>query len=98
MMYPFVVIGAFLYGHFKVNGTGAIHSVKSSKIPILILHGKGDLFVPYQMAEEIYNSAAGKRELYICEKADHGMSYMTDPKKYETVVIDFITSCLNDEI
>ena len=98
IMYPFVVVGAFLFGHFKINGTGAVNSVKTAKTPILILHGKGDLFVPCEMAEEIYDTATGKKELYICENADHGMSYMTDPQKYETVVTDFITSCLQNEI
>ena len=95
-IFPFVTIGAYLFGHFKIRGSGAVTSVKSTDVPILILHGAEDGFVPYQMAEEIYKAAGGYRELYRCEGADHGMSYMTDPKTYESRVKSFITKCLNE--
>ena len=75
------------------NGVGAVQSVKNARVPILILHGENDGFVPCSMAEEIYNSCNGGRYLYTFKGADHGMSYMTDPEKYERATIDFIDRC-----
>ncbi|MBO5312555.1 MAG: alpha/beta hydrolase [Clostridia bacterium] len=92
-IYPAVTLGAIIYGHFNPNGVGAVQSVKNARVPILILHGENDGFVPCSMAEEIYNSCNGGRYLYTFKGADHGMSYMTDPEKYERATIDFIDRC-----
>lgn len=35
----------------------AYKRIKKLKIPILIVHGKGDLFIPYSMGQELYNNA-----------------------------------------
>ena len=75
---------------------GAVKSVKNSRVPILILHGKKDSFVPYEMAKEIYDSAKCEKEIHIFDDADHGMSYMTDPEKYEELVNGFVKKCLNN--
>ena len=95
-IYPFVTIGALLYGHFNPNKEEAVKSVKNSRVPILILHGKKDSFVPYEMAKEIYDSAKCEKEIHIFDDADHGMSYMTDPEKYEELVNSFVKKCLNN--
>lgn len=95
-IYPIVTVGGLIYGHFNPDIVGAVKSVENSKVPILILHGRRDGFVPFEMAERIYNSANCKKYLYAFDDADHGMSYMTDPEKYEKATIDFINECLND--
>ena len=95
-IYPIVTIGALAYGHFNPNKEGAIKSVKASKIPILILHGEKDSFVPCSMAREIYEAANCEKRLYTFENADHGTSYMTDPEKYEHAVREFVEFCLKN--
>ncbi len=94
LIYPAVTIGARLFGKFNICGEGAVKSVKNSKVPILILHGEKDGFVPVEMAQKIYDAA--NCEKYICffEGADHCASYMSNPKKYETAVRDFTSKCL----
>lgn len=95
-IYPIVTVGAFIYGRFNPNKEGAVKSVKNAKIPILILHGEKDSFVPCHMAQEIYDRATGEKYLYTFESADHGTSYMSDPEKYEHAYLDFINKCLNN--
>ena len=95
-IYPFVTLGAMIYGHFSPNRASAVESVKNSRVPILLLHGKKDGFVPYSMAKEIYDSCTSDKYLYLFDEADHGMSYMSEPEKYEGAVIGFVEDCLND--
>lgn len=93
-IYPFVTIGAWLYGGFNPNKEGALKSVKNTRVPILILHGKKDGFVPYEMAEKIHSSALGFCEIHYFDSADHGMSYLSEPIRYEAVTKEFIEKCL----
>lgn len=93
-IYPFVTLGALIYGHFNPNKEGAVKSVKNAKVPVLILHGEADGFVPVSMAKEIYDSCTSKKHLYLFKDADHGMSYMVEPQKYESAVAGFIEDCL----
>ncbi|MBQ8146044.1 MAG: alpha/beta hydrolase [Clostridia bacterium] len=93
-IYPFVTFGAYIYGHFSPNKEGAVKSVQNAKIPILILHGTNDGFVPHKMSEEIYNACTGKKYFHSFDGADHGMSFMSNPSKYENATIEFIDECL----
>ena len=95
IIYPIVAFGALLYGQFNISKSSAIRSVKKSRVPIIILHGKQDGFVPYEMAEEIFSSATGEKELHSFEAADHGTSYITEPERYEAAVTEFLEKCLN---
>ena len=95
-IYPIVTVGALIFGHFYPNKEGAIKSVRNAKIPYLILHGKKDGFVPYCMAEEIFENGTGEKYLYSFEEADHGTSYMSDPQKYESATKEFMAKCLQN--
>ena len=95
-IYPFVTLGAIIYGHFNPNYASAVKAVQNARVPILILHGVKDGFVPYSMAKEIYDSCTSDKYLYLFDEADHGMSYMSEPKKYEGAVCGFVEDCLKD--
>jgi len=88
--YPFVKMGALLFGRFHLNASSAVEAVKKSKKPILLIHGKNDLFVPYSMSEEIYNNAESEKQLEYFENAGHGLSYLIDTERYNNVVNVFI--------
>lgn len=93
-LYPIVTLGAILFAHFNPNKYSATESVKNTNIPILLLHGKKDGFVPFSMAEEIYHACGGEKYLYEFDEADHAVCYMVDSKKYTTAVTDFTEKCL----
>ena len=95
IFYPLVYLGAFLFGGFYLNASSAILAVKNARVPILLLHGKADSFVPHQMSEEIYKSCSSEREIFTFEGAGHGFSFATDAPKYEHAVKDFFLSHLN---
>ena len=87
-------LGAWLYGHFRVNSGSALDSVRHTKLPILLLHGEEDQLVPCHMSREIYDACASDKELETFPGASHGMCYLEDPQRYEKTVGDFLSRCL----
>ncbi len=68
--------------------------LKSNKIPILLVHGKADGFVPCRMSEASYKAASCKKDIYLAENADHGMSYLTDNEGVVRKLEDFLGEVL----
>lgn len=95
-VFPFASLGGRLYGRFDIKSQSPVKSVQYSKIPILIMHGELDSFVPYKMAQEIYNSAKCEKYIHLFEGADHCASYMSNPEKYKEIVSEFTEKCLNN--
>ena len=90
---PFVKLGAKIYGGFDVEETDAAEAVKQAKVPVLILHGEADNFVPAEMSD----IAADNPQMvtrYTFPGADHGISYLVDPTRYTQIVTDFMERIL----
>lgn len=98
LIYPFIKLGAILFGGFNPNKSSATESVKNTKIPILLIHGTGDSFVPSYMSEKIYESCAGEKYIYTVDDAEHGMAFLYDMSKYEHTIKDFVDKQLSKEV
>lgn len=59
------------------------------RVPVLFVHGTDDRFVPVEMTYENYKACAAPKRLFIVPGAEHGMSYLIDPKGYESAVKAF---------
>lgn len=57
LMMPFIRLGARLYGRFNLNETSVVEAIKNKNVPVLLIHGENDSYVPYEMSEEIYSAA-----------------------------------------
>lgn len=90
LLYPFVVLGAFLFGRFKIWESSALESVKKTNIPILLIHGEDDRFVPCDMSREIYACCNGDKKLITIPTAGHGICYHVDTPRYEKEFLNFI--------
>ena len=53
----------------------SIKKIKNIHIPVLVMHGKKDGIVPFEMGEIIYNSANSPKSYYFTEYDDHMMDY-----------------------
>ena len=91
---PFVILGAKIFAGFDIHETSAEEAVKHSKIPILIIHGADDLFVPATMSEKIEKANPGMIRRFTFPGADHALSYMVDTPRYRKLVSEFIQSVL----
>lgn len=81
--------GAKVYGGFDLREADPVRAVKQAKIPILLIHGESDGFVPCDMSAEIQRSNPGM--VYRCTfpGADHGISFLVDPDRYRKIVREF---------
>lgn len=82
LAYPFVKLGARLYGHFDLEETSPVEALKNSKVPVILIHGEDDDFVPCHMSLACYESCSSKKQLLTVPGAGHGLSYPVDPKGY----------------
>ncbi len=73
-----------LHAGYSLRERAAVERVKSARVPLLIIHGKADAFVPAAMGEEIYRAAAAPdKRLLLVDGAVHAHSYLTDSAAYE---------------
>lgn len=87
---PFLHLGAWIYGGFRLNATSAKAAVSKATVPILLIHGEADHFVPCSMTHEIAAVCASPVTVQTYPEAGHGLCYMTDPRRYERDVCDFL--------
>ncbi len=88
-VYPFMYLGGLMFGHFKINESSALESVKHTKAPILIIHGGDDDFVPTEMSRRVCENNKEMITLVIVPGAPHGLSFLEDNALYRQSVIDF---------
>lgn len=79
----------------KLSGYGldecnAAREVRKAKVPILLIHGTGDTFVPCSMCEKIYENIASSKKMLLIEGAAHAECYYKDTVAYENALTEFI--------
>ena len=68
-----------------------LDALRENTIPVLLIHGTDDRFVPVEMTYENYQACTAPKRLLIVPGADHAMSYYTEPRRYEAALRDFWT-------
>ena len=88
ILYPFIWLGAIIFGGFLIN-RGPLQAVRNTDIPILLIHGEGDTFVPISMSDELARDGATVEYVRI-PNATHGLSMLYDRDTYVSAVEKFI--------
>lgn len=88
-------IGAVLFGHFRLQGADAVEAVKHSRVPILIIHGEDDRYVPCDMGRRIAAANPTMIELHTFPDAGHGLSFLIDRPRYEQITRAFLNRVLS---
>ena len=89
LLYPFVKLGARLYGHFDLEETSPIEAVKNCTVPIFFAHGETDDFVPCEMSRINYEACTAPKKLLTVPGAGHGLSYLIDGDGYLAALAEF---------
>lgn len=89
IVYPLIRLGGMLYGKFNLEAASPVEAVKQSKVPILVIHGDDDRFVPYEMSCNIHAAAPDKIEFHTIHGAGHALNYVTAPEEYKEIVHAF---------
>ena len=79
---------------YGLDDCNAAREVRKAKVPMLLIHGSADSFVPCRMCEEIYENCASPKKKLIIEGAAHAESYYKDPESYEKALDEFIGGIL----
>lgn len=91
---PFGRFAARIYGGFDLHETDAVRAVKESSIPILIIHGEADTFVPAAMSKQVHLANPKTVRYVTFPGAGHAMSYLTDTPRYRRIVTEFMNEVL----
>lgn len=91
ILYPFVKLGARLFGGFKLEEKSAVDAVKGVKLPVIFFHGEADDFVPCDMSKENFAACTAPKRLVTVPGAGHGLSYPVDQKGYLEAMAEFFT-------
>ncbi len=95
LIWPFLWLGARVFGGFDPNAADAAKAVKRSPVPVLLIHGEDDRFVPCEMGREIAGANPDAVELHTFPDAGHGLSFLIDRPRYERIARDFIHRTLH---
>jgi len=74
---------------FDYRAHATADALRASAIPVLLIHGTEDDYVPPEMSERIAQ-AAERAELFTVEGAKHGQSVYYAPKEYEETILRFL--------
>ena len=75
---------------YGLDDCNAAREVQKAEVPILLIHGDADTFVPCSMCEKIYENCASKKQKLIVKGAAHAESYYKDTEAYEQALNEFI--------
>lgn len=81
---------------FRLNEKDTVKSLMHSKLPVLLVHGVDDGFVPCTMTQMGYDACTAKKKLLLVEGADHGVSFLVDRERYVDLVTEFLQENLGE--
>ena len=90
LLYPFIKLGARLFGGFDLDEFSPIEQVKKSKVATIFVHGDIDGFVPMEMSKKNFDACSSERKrLEIIKGADHGLAYIVAGEGYLELLREF---------
>lgn len=85
----------FMKTGFNFNDGKTIDQLRKNKLPLFLIHGGADTFVPTKMVYQNYAATSGIRKIWVVPKTGHAMAYYNYPRKYEQCVISFFNQYLH---
>ena len=65
-------------------------SLINSRLPVFMIHGTEDCFVPCKMTEQGYAACEGDKQLLLVDGADHGVSFLVAKERYTEMIYNFL--------
>jgi len=82
---------ARIFAGFGLSQKDTRKALKNSKLPVFMIHGTDDDFVPCDMTRQGYDACTGEKSLLLVDGADHGTSFLHDRQTYESMIQAFLT-------
>ncbi len=71
-------------------------TLKNSRLPVLLVHGEEDDFVPCEMTKRAYEACTSPKKILLVEGASHGTSFLKARERYTSLIIEFLQSCIEN--
>lgn len=81
---------ARIFAHFSLDEKDSRRTLSKSNLPILMIHGTDDDFVPCEMTKEAYAACTGDKQILLVEGAGHGVSFLVDRDGYSALIQKFL--------
>lgn len=75
---------------YSLKECNSAAEVKKAAVPILLIHGDADTFVPCRMCHEIYRACTVPKDMLIVHGAGHCESFYKDKEAYEAKLTEFL--------
>ncbi len=91
-VYPFVKLGAKVFGHFDLEEISPIEAMSRCQVPVIFFHGEADDYVPCEMSRKNFEACIAPKTLVTVPNAGHGLAYIVDSEKYLSALREFCHS------
>ena len=81
---------------YAFSDCSTTEALRGNKVPVLLIHGAADTFVPVRMSRENYDACTAKKELLIVEGAGHGASLFENRQLYEAAEKKFLNEVFGE--
>ena len=81
---------ARIFAGFSLYEKDTRKILSNSRVPVLMIHGAEDGFVPCQMSRDGFGVCCEPKQLLVVDGADHGLSFLIDTAGYSSAVNSFI--------
>jgi fermentation-respiration switch protein FrsA (DUF1100 family) len=98
LLYPFVRLGAILFGGFDPNKADAAAALKNCRLPVIFFHGDTDDYVPCEMSRENFEACPSRKHLMVVPGAGHGLCYLLAPEEYLQALREFFDPVLTERV
>lgn len=95
--YPLIYFGALIFGGFRLTECDSLRGAENAKIPVLLIHGEADDFVPVEMSRQIADANPQMVRFHTFPGAGHGLSYMVSREEYTRITVDFINEVVGTQ-
>ena len=85
---------ARVFAGFSIYAKNTVNTLKNARLPVFMVHGTGDDFVPCEMTKAGYDACTGPKELLLVEGAGHGTSFIKDKDTYTGMICAFLKTNL----
>lgn len=89
LSYPFVKLGAKVYGGFDLEEYSPMEAMKTCSVPVIFFHGEDDQYVPCRMSRRLYRACGSRKMLVTIPGAGHGLSYPVGKERYLEPALEF---------
>lgn len=84
-----------LKANYTFQEASALEQIKKAEVPILLIHGGSDTFVPTEMTDKLYEAAGSVAEKVIFPHANHGEAIVIHRDKYLDTLQRFLAEYIS---